>query len=114
MSVSRRDLFQLSALAASGLALPARADTRTAKPMRLLILGGTGFIGPYQVRYALARGHHVTIFNRGRQQEAWPGPVEELLGDRNGDLKALEGRDWDVCIDNPTTLPSGCATPPAC
>ena len=73
--------------------------------MRLLILGGTGFIGPHQVRYALARGHHVTIFNRGRQTEVWPGPVEELLGDRNGDLKSLEGRDWDVCIDNPTTLP---------
>ncbi len=73
--------------------------------MRLLILGGTGFIGPHQVRYALARGHQVTVFNRGRQKEAWPGPVEELLGDRNGDLKALEGRDWDVCIDNPTSLP---------
>ncbi|HEY3679369.1 MAG TPA: NAD-dependent epimerase/dehydratase family protein [Bradyrhizobium sp.] len=73
--------------------------------MRLLILGGTGFIGPYQVRYALARGHQVTVFNRGRQKESWPGPVEELLGDRNGDLKALEGRDWDVCIDNRTSLP---------
>jgi 2'-hydroxyisoflavone reductase len=73
--------------------------------MRLLILGGTGFIGPYQVRYALERAHHVTIFNRGRQKEEWPGHVEELLGDRNGDLKALEGGDWDVCIDNPTTLP---------
>src|SRR4030088_2222424 len=68
------------------------------EPMRLLILGGTGFIGPHQVRYALARGHHVTIFNRGRQPEAWPGAVEELLGDRNGDLKALEGRDWDGFI----------------
>jgi 2'-hydroxyisoflavone reductase len=74
--------------------------------MRLLILGGTGFIGPHQVRYALARGHHVTIFNRGHQKEAWPGPVDELAGDRNGDLNALEGRDWDVCIDNPTTLPA--------
>ncbi len=73
--------------------------------MRLLILGSTGFIGPYQVRYALARGHRVTIFNRGRQKEAWPGPVEELLGDRDGNLKELEGREWDVCIDNPTTLP---------
>jgi len=72
--------------------------------MRLLILGGTGFIGPHQVRYALARGHHVTIFNRGRQKEAWPGPVEELIGDRDSDLKALEGGVWDVCIDNPTSL----------
>jgi 2'-hydroxyisoflavone reductase len=105
LSFSRRDLFRLSALAASAAAVPALADTVPVKPMRLLILGGTGFIGPHQVRYALARGHHVTVFNRGRQKEAWPGPVEELLGDRNGDLKALEGRDWDVCIDNPTSLP---------
>jgi 2'-hydroxyisoflavone reductase len=105
MSVSRRDFVRLSAVAASALALPALADSKPLKPMRLLILGGTGFIGPHQVRYALARGHEVTIFNRGRQPEAWPGPVEELLGDRNGDLKALEGRDWDVCIDNPTSLP---------
>jgi 2'-hydroxyisoflavone reductase len=74
--------------------------------MRLLALGGTGFIGPHQIRYALARGHHVTIFNRGHQKEAWPGPVEELTGDRSGDLKALEGGDWDVCIDNPTSLPA--------
>jgi 2'-hydroxyisoflavone reductase len=105
VSASRRDLVRLSALAASALALPALADSGPPKPMRLLILGGTGFIGPYQIRYALARGHRVTVFNRGRQKEAWPGPVEELLGDRNGDLKALEGRDWDVCIDNPTSLP---------
>ena len=101
----RRDFITSSALATLAMALPAFADTSPAKPMRLLILGGTGFIGPHQVRYALARGHQVTVFNRGRQKEAWPGPVEELLGDRNGDLKSLEGRYWDVCIDNPTTLP---------
>ncbi|HXQ17401.1 MAG TPA: NAD-dependent epimerase/dehydratase family protein [Caulobacteraceae bacterium] len=76
------------------------------KPLRILILGGTGFTGPHQVRYALARGHKVTLFNRGRELDAWAGQVEELIGDRNtGDLKALEGRAWDVCIDNPTTLP---------
>ena len=105
MPNSRRDLIRLAAVAGAAYALPALADIEPPKPMRLLILGGTGFIGPYQVRYALSRGHHVTIFNRGRQQEDWPGPVEELLGDRNSDLKALEGRDWEVCIDNPTTLP---------
>ncbi|HEY1750740.1 MAG TPA: NAD-dependent epimerase/dehydratase family protein [Caulobacteraceae bacterium] len=76
------------------------------KTLKILILGGTGFTGPHQVEYALARGHTVTVFNRGRQGNPWPGRVEELLGDRNtGDLKALEGRTWDVCIDNPTTLP---------
>src|ERR1700741_271968 len=102
----RRDFVISSALAALALVRPALADTRSPKPMRLLILGGTGFIGPHQVGYALARGHQVTVFNRGRQKEAWPGPVEELLGDRStGDLKALEGRSWDACIDNPTTLP---------
>jgi 2'-hydroxyisoflavone reductase len=101
----RRDFITSSALAALAFARPALADTKPSKPMRLLILGGTGFIGPHQVSYALARGHQVTVFNRGRQKESWPGPVEELLGDRNGDLKTLEGRDWDVCIDNPTSLP---------
>src|SRR6201999_267037 len=101
----RRDFLVSSAIASLAMALPALADTSPPKPMRLLILGGTGFVGPHQVRYALGRGHQVTVFNRGRQKEAWPGPVEELLGDRNGDLKAMEGRNWDVCIDNPTTLP---------
>ena len=105
MHTGRRKIVQLAVLATATASLPALVDAQPVKPMRLLILGGTGLIGPYQVRYALARGHHVTLFNRGRQKEAWPGPVEELLGDRNGDLKALEGRDWDVCIDNPTTLP---------
>jgi 2'-hydroxyisoflavone reductase len=101
----------LSALAVPGLVVPglalaAEPTGRSEKPLRILIMGGTGFIGPHQVRYALARGHQVTLFNRGRQPQDWPGQVEELLGDRNtGDLKALEGREWDVCVDNPTTLP---------
>ena len=112
MPTSRRNLVKLSVLAAAGLAMSERlalaegGEKRPAKPLRILILGGTGFIGPHQVSYALARGHTVTLFNRGRQPHAWPGAVEELIGDRNThDLKALEGRQWDVCIDNPTTLP---------
>ncbi len=110
-SITRRTLLEASALTLPGLTLgaaTARAVSQQARgrPLRILILGGTGFTGPYQVRYALARGHQVTLFNRGRQPRAWPGQVEELIGDRNtGDLKALEGRAWDVCIDNPTTLP---------
>ncbi|MBL8554711.1 MAG: NAD-dependent epimerase/dehydratase family protein [Phenylobacterium sp.] len=100
MQLDRRTA--MAAATAAALAPTARA----AQPLHLLILGGTGFIGPHQVRYALARGHKVTIFNRGRQPKAWPGEVEELLGDRNtGDLKSLEGKTWDVVIDNPTTLP---------
>jgi 2'-hydroxyisoflavone reductase len=115
MSTSRRDLFKLTALAAATIALSPLAIAATgnapipkaAKPLRILILGGTGFTGPFQVAYALARGHTVTLFNRGqRKAPEWPGEVEQLLGDRNtGDLKSLEGREWDVCIDNPTSLP---------
>ncbi len=109
---SRRDFVKAASLGLTGLgaatrpASAAEAPGATSAPLRILILGGTGFTGPHQVRYALARGHKVTLFNRGRQPKTWPGEVEELLGDRNtGDLKALDGRDWDVCIDNPTTLP---------
>ena len=82
---------------------PAKPAPRS---LRILILGGTGFMGPHQVHYALARGHKLTIFNRGRRPQEWPGEVEILTGDRDsGDLKALERRDWDVCIDNPTSVP---------
>ncbi len=115
MSTTRRDLLKLTALAAATAALsplPVAASGSTtiakaAKPLRILILGGTGFTGPFQVAYALARGHKVTLFNRGqRPAPEWPGEVEQLLGDRNkSDLKSLEGREWDVCIDNPTSLP---------
>jgi len=109
---SRRDFVKAASLGVASLGVAPRSSAAAeatgapVRPLRILILGGTGFTGPHQVRYALARGHKVTLFNRGRQPKAWPGEVEELLGDRNtGDLKSLEGRDWDVCIDNPTTLP---------
>ena len=73
--------------------------------MRILILGGTSFIGPHQVRYALDRGHEITLFNRGQTNtHLFPG-VERLVGDRNGDLTSLEGRQWDVVIDNSATNP---------
>jgi 2'-hydroxyisoflavone reductase len=73
--------------------------------MRILILGGTGFIGPFQVRYALERGHKVTLFNRGRTNADLFPEVETLIGDRNGQLDALRGRTWDVVIDNSRSNP---------
>jgi 2'-hydroxyisoflavone reductase len=112
MSSTRRELLAAAALAAGAslLPLPLRRAFATAPPprkLRILILGGTGFTGPSQVKYALERGHQITLFNRGRRPSPeWPGEVEQLLGDREtGDLKALEGRQWDVCIDNPTSVP---------
>src|SRR5690606_25512064 len=110
METTLRDLLRLCALAAAyAAALPALcAGCRSPAAVTTLILGGTGFTGPFQVRYALARGHKVTLFNRGkRPSPEWPGEVEQLHGDREtGDLSALRGRRWDVCIDNPTSLPS--------
>lgn len=76
-------------------------------PLNILILGGTGFTGPEQVEYALARGHRVTLFNRNKTRpDFFKGKVaEELIGDLNGDTSALTGKQFDVVIDNPTTLP---------
>src|SRR5436190_6699889 len=97
--------------AASTLALSARSMSlfaeKAVKPLRILILGGTGFTGPYQVRYALSLGHKVTTFNRGKTHPGeLPAEVEQLVGDRNGKLDALKNGQWDVVIDNPTTLPA--------
>lgn len=116
MSTSRRKFLQMSALATGsvGLGMLAGKDVlggaasiiKAPKPMSILILGGTGFTGPLQVKYALSRGHKVTVFNRGRTHPGiLPKEVEQLIGDRNGQLDALKGRKWDVVIDVPTTLP---------
>ena len=79
---------------------------RAAKSLNILILGGTGLTGPFQVRYALARGHKVTVYNRGRRNEVLPPGVTELIGDRNlHQVDPLRGKDWDAVIDNPTTVP---------
>ena len=83
-----------------------KATEKALKPLKILILGGTGFTGPFQVKYALARGHQVTVFNRGKTHPGeLPKGVEQLIGDRNSNLDALKGRKWDVVIDNPTMLP---------
>jgi len=76
-------------------------------PLNLLILGGTGFTGPEQVNYALERGHRVTLFNRNRTRPGlFQGQVEALVGDLGSDTSALEGKTFDVVIDNPTTFPA--------
>ena len=108
---TRRHFIKLSAGAGAGLGFGLRSTSlfaeKSVKPLRILILGGTGFTGPYQVRYALSRGHKVTTFNRGKMHPGeLPSEVEQLIDDRNGKLDALKGRKWDVVIDNPTTLPA--------
>jgi 2'-hydroxyisoflavone reductase len=100
--VAGAGLFPRVATLATGRVTPPQAI----KQLRILILGGSGFTGPFQVSYALSRGHHITVFNRGLTHPGeLPKEVEQLIGDRNGQLDALKGRQWDVVIDNPTTLP---------
>lgn len=82
--------------------------TRAPAPLRLLVLGGTRFLGPALVEYAMARGHTVTLFNRGQSNPGLFPNVEKLQGDRDAKdgYAALGGaRTWDVVIDVPTTLP---------
>ncbi len=107
MSTRREFLVRAAAAGAlasdAGLAAGAQSATRT--PLRLLILGGTGNIGPYHVRAAVERGHHVSVFSRGRSAAELPAGVERLTGDRNGDLNSIRGRDWDAVLDIATFGP---------
>jgi 2'-hydroxyisoflavone reductase len=73
---------------------------------RMLFLGGTGFLGPHMVRRAIEQGYHITLFTRGRAGlELFPD-AERLTGDRASDLSALEGKKWDVVIDNSGYVPA--------
>lgn len=67
--------------------------------MRLLVLGGTRFLGRAVVEAALGRGDEVTLFNRGRTNPGLYPEAEKLRGDRAGDLSELDGREWDVVVD---------------
>jgi 2'-hydroxyisoflavone reductase len=73
--------------------------------VRLCVLGGTAFLGRALVDAALARGHEVTLFNRGRTNPGLFPEVERLVGDRDGDLRALDGRHWDAVIDTSGYVP---------
>ncbi|MDA0373018.1 MAG: NAD-dependent epimerase/dehydratase family protein [Planctomycetota bacterium] len=84
------------------------AAPRRAAPAkkRILILGGTGFLGPAIVEHALAQGHTVTLFNRGRTNADLFPELEQLRGDRNtGELDALRGREFDAVIDTSAYVP---------
>jgi 2'-hydroxyisoflavone reductase len=123
MSTTRKEFLKLTAAGALGMGVgpdrvsalgrnPGIGSSAAGRPAQeaprrrisLLVLGGTGFIGPFQVRYAVERGHEVTLFNRGSGSELFP-ELETLVGDRNGDLESLRGRRWDAVIDNSTANP---------
>jgi 2'-hydroxyisoflavone reductase len=101
---SRRDVLRIGAClaASSALAITRAADAR---PRTLLILGGTGFIGPHLTREAQRLGWRVTHFNRGKRASGGVPGVETLIGDRQGQLAALGGRSWDAVIDDTGYVP---------
>ena len=79
-------------------------NIKNSESLNILILGGTSFLGPHQIAYALKRGHSISIFTRGKTKSTVHqnlfSKVEHLMGDRENDLSALKGRKWDVVIDN--------------
>lgn len=102
--MKRRDFILASAgVAAAGALLP--SVLRAAPPLRILILGGTRFLGPHVAQYARARGHTLTFFNRGKTNPGVLPDVERIQGDRNGRLDGLAGRKWDAVIDNSGYVP---------
>jgi 2'-hydroxyisoflavone reductase len=115
-NTTRREIIKLGIK--TGLTLPLLGSTLSSclpksennavdseeKKLNILILGGTSFLGPHQIAYALSRGHSISTFTRGRtvstvHQELFD-QVEELIGDRKDNLTALENRKWDAVIDN--------------
>ena len=84
---TRRELLEVGAVLAAGSAV--RALAAESSPRTLLILGGTGFIGPHLTLEAQRRGWRVTHFNRGKTAADGMNDVESLVGDRKGQLDAL-------------------------
>jgi 2'-hydroxyisoflavone reductase len=125
MSTDRRSFLQWAGAAAGAIGLGslpslgraatpgiragrARPVGRAAEPLSILVIGGTGFTGPEQVEFALARGHRVTVINRNRTRPDFfkgEARVEQLIGDLNADMSALRDRTFDAVLDIPTTAP---------
>lgn len=111
MKSTRRQIIKAGLLGGAAVAagipsVAGAADKRKGhEPLSILVLGGTGFIGPHMVREALRRGHSVTLFNRGRTNNELFPDLETIKGDRDGGLDGLEGRSWDAVVDNSGYVP---------
>jgi 2'-hydroxyisoflavone reductase len=124
MTTTRREFVQAGLALAAGTAVgvgcgggtatavvpqdgsaPAPEATASPTPKKILVLGGTGFLGPHVVEAALARGHTLTLFNRGKTHAELFPELEKLHGDRDGHLEALVGRRWDAVVDTSGYVP---------
>jgi 2'-hydroxyisoflavone reductase len=102
-NMKRRTLLALAAAGAFSAAMPSFG--RKIKPLKILVLGGTRFIGLHMTALALERGHTLTFFNRGKTKTDRYPDIERIKGDRNGEIDGLKGRQWDVVIDNSGYVP---------
>lgn len=111
MQSNRRQFIKAGVLGGAAVAagIPELAnagdDRKGQKMLDILVLGGTGFIGPHMVREALRRGHSVSLFNRGRTNDELFPDLETIKGDRDGGLDGLMGRSWDAVVDNSGYVP---------
>jgi 2'-hydroxyisoflavone reductase len=102
--MKRREAIKLFTAAAAATLASGRTLAQQQK-LRVLIFGGTGFLGPHFVQALQAGGHQITLFNRGKSNPGLFKDLETLIGDRDGKLDALKGRDWDVVIDDSGYVP---------
>jgi hypothetical protein len=103
--IDRRKFLATASLAAASASSSRWAIAQSPKPLSILILGGTRFIGVEMTELALKRGHKVTFFNRGKTNADLFPDIERIKGDRNGEIAGLKGRKWDAVIDNSGYFP---------
>jgi 2'-hydroxyisoflavone reductase len=102
--MNRREILQLLA-AATTVPIYGQRAFAAGTPLRVLMLGGTGFIGPHSIAALRLRDHQITLFNNDKESAKKFPEMESLFGDRDGKIEALNGRDWDVVIDNSGYVP---------
>jgi 2'-hydroxyisoflavone reductase len=112
MTTNRRQFLSATIAGASLGAMPSFLSAQVLpadRKLKILFLGGTGFLGPHTVQYAMDRGHEVTLFNRGRTNNDLFPELEKIVGNRDPDvdqgLSGLEGRQWDAVIDTSGFVP---------
>ena len=103
--MNRRGFLRAVSTAATAAAAPPWVSAKAPRPLRILILGGTRFLGVAMTELALQRGHTLTFFNRGKTNAELFPQIERIKGDRNGELDGLKGRQWDAVIDNSGYVP---------
>lgn len=105
--MNRRDLIIAGGAGAVAASLGTRSlfAAEAARKLSILVLGGTRFVGPHFIEAARARGHAISIFNRGRTNVGRVKDVEVLNGDRDGQLDTLKGRKWDAVLDTSGYVP---------